>query len=70
MKTYYVYFYYFWHMCWYEFNDIRVALRFIKEESKDKDVADGEITLLQEGNRVKYKFVNGKRVKDEIFNIN
>ena len=52
-------------MCWYEFNDIRVALRFIKEESKDKDVADGEIILLQEGSRVEYKFVNGKRVKDE-----
>ena len=70
MKTYYVYFYYFWHMCWYEFTNIKVALRFLREESKDKDVAGGEITLLQEGSRVEYKFVNGKRVKDEIFNIN
>lgn len=65
MKTYYVYFYYFWHMCWYEFTNIKVALEFLKEESKDKDVADVEITLLQEGSRVEYKFVNGKRVKDE-----
>ncbi len=46
MKTYYVYFYYFWHMCWYEFNDIKVALRFLKEESKDEDVSGGEITLM------------------------
>ena len=37
---------------------------------KDKDVANGEITLMQEGSRVEYKFVNGKRVKDEMFNIN
>ena len=65
MKTYYVYFHYFWHMCRYEFTNIKVALRFLREESKDKDVADGEIILLQEDNRVEYKFVNGKRVKDE-----
>ena len=52
-------------MCWYEFTNIKVALRFLREESKDKDVADGEIALLQEGSRVEYKFVNGKRVKDE-----
>ena len=42
-----------------------MALKFLKEESKDKDIADGEIILLQEDNRVEYKFVNGKRVKDE-----
>ena len=65
MNTYYVYFHYFWEMCWYEFTNIKAALGFIKEESKDKDVAGGEITLLQEDNRVKYKFVNGKRVRDE-----
>ena len=65
MKTYYVYFYYFWHMCWYEFTNIKVALKFLKEESKDKDVAGGKVTLLQEGSRVEYKFVNGKMVKDE-----
>ena len=63
MKTYYVYFHYFWNMCWYEFNDIKAALRFLKEESKDKDVANGKITLLREGSRVEYKFVNGKRVR-------
>lgn len=65
MNTYYVYFHYFWHMCWYEFTNIKAALKFLKEESKDKDVADGEIILLQENSRVEYKFVNGKRVKDE-----
>ncbi len=65
MKTYYVYFYYFWHMCWYEFTNVKAALRFLREKSKDKDVAGGEIILLQEDNRVEYKFVNGKRVKDE-----
>lgn len=65
MKTYYIYFYYFWHMCWYEFTNIKVALKFLKEESKDKDIADGEIILLQEDSRVEYKFVNGKRAKDE-----
>ena len=63
MKTYYVYFHYFWHMCWYKFTNIKVALKFLKEESKDKDVADGEIILLQEDSRVEYKFVNGKRVR-------
>ena len=65
MKTYYVYFHYFWNMCWYEFTDIRAALRFLREQSRDKDVANGEITLLREGSRVEYKFVNGKRVRDE-----
>ena len=66
MKTYYVYFHYFWSMCQYEFNDIKVALRFLREQSKDKDIVGGEITLMQEDSRVEYKFVNGKRVKDEI----
>ena len=52
-------------MCWYEFTNVKVALRFLREQSKDKDVAGGEITLMQEGSRVEYKFVNGKRVRDE-----
>lgn len=63
MKTYYVYFHYYWNLCWYEFTNIRKALRFIEEKSKDTDIINSLILFTEKDSGIVYEFKQGKRVR-------